>query len=93
MYMMLKIAEFSRLFQSIEKQFFFFDQVKSVSARFSFAFVVALFLSLFSLRTEPLFVRLTEPGKSLSTAFQKVLLCRLTVLKIRQQPVRKVKKT
>ena len=42
-----------------------------MSARFNFAFVVALFLSMFSLCTEHLFVRLTEPGKSLSTAFQK----------------------
>lgn len=41
-----------------------------MSARFIF-FVVALFLSMFSLGTEYLFVRLTEPGKSLSTAFEK----------------------
>ena len=55
-----------------------------MSARFIF-FVVALFLSMFSLGTEYLFVGLTEPGKSLSTAFEKkVLLCRFTVLKIKQ---------
>ena len=49
---------FSRLFQLVEKQYFC-DREKSVSARFIFAFVVALFLSMFSLGTEYLFVGLS----------------------------------
>ena len=93
MYMMLKIARrFSRLFQSIGRQYFF-DQKKIVFARFIFAFVIALFLSTISLYTEYLFVRLTGPSKFLSTAFEKKQpLFRFAILKIKQQPVRKVKK-
>ena len=93
MYMMLKIARrFSRLFQSIGRQYFF-DQKKIVFARFIFAFVIALFLSTISLYTEYLFVRLTGPSKFLSTAFEKKQpLFRFAILKIKQQSFRKVKK-
>lgn len=84
MYMMLKIAKSFRVCSSQLENNIFRSREICVCA-FYFFVVVALFLSMFSLGTEYLFVRLTEPGKSLSAAFEKkVLLCRFTVLKIKQ---------
>lgn len=70
MYKVLKIAKSFRVCSSRSKNNIF-QAEKSVFARFIFFVVVVLFPSTFSLRTGYLFVRLTEPGKSLSTAFEK----------------------